>query len=224
MGDLFLSLVPYGLAAAIAAPAAAVVAAFVVAQAKHPVIGGVAFVAGALVLDVLVAALVLALMESSGEFTSDADIDGWIDAVLGVIFIGIGAAAFFQTESPEKEVAQRARIEDLAGSRLAKLVLVGAIVQIVNSDALAIMAGGLKEVAVAGVTVGEEVIAVGWLLLLMLLPYYLPIVMYAIAPERSSVMLGRFCDWLLAHSRPVEIVTGLVLGGIFLLTGISSLA
>jgi threonine/homoserine/homoserine lactone efflux protein len=223
VGDLLLSLVPYGLAAALAAPAAAVVAALILGKAQRPLLGGVAFVAGAALLEAVFAALILALMEASGSFTSGADIDGWIDAILGLIFIGIGVAAVFQTESPEKEAAQRARIERLAGSRVSKLVVVGAIVQVINSDALAIMGGGLKEIAIADVTVGQEVLAVGCLMLFMLLPYYVPVVMYAVAPRRSGLLLRRFSDWLLAHSRPVEMITGLVLGGVFLWKGITSL-
>lgn len=223
MGDLLLSLIPYGLAAALAAPAAAVVAALILGKAERPLLGGLAFVAGAALLEAVFAALILALMEASGSFTSGADIDGWIDAILGVIFIGIGVAAVFQTESPEKEAAQRARIERLAGSRVTKLVVVGVVVQVINSDALAIMGGGLKEIAIADVTVGQEVLAVVWLMLFMLLPYYVPVVMYAVAPGRSTVLLHRFSDWLLAHSRPVEIITGFVLGGVFLWKGITSL-
>jgi threonine/homoserine/homoserine lactone efflux protein len=224
VGDLLLSLIPYGIAAAVAAPAAAVVAALILGQAQRPILGGTAFVSGAVMLDAVFAAVILALMEASGQFTSGADIDGWIDTILGVIFIGIGVAAVFQTESPEKEAARRARIEKLTASRVGKLVVLGVVVQIINSDALAIMGGGLKEIAIADVTVGEEVVAVAWLMLFMLLPYYVPIVMYAVSPSRSTVLLRRFSDWLLANLRVVEMITGLVLGGIFLWKGLASLA
>jgi threonine/homoserine/homoserine lactone efflux protein len=223
VGDLLLSLIPYGIAAAIAAPAAAVVAALILGQARRPILGGTAFVSGAVILDAVFAAVILALMEASGQFTSGADIDGWIDTILGVIFIGIGVAAVFQTQSPEKEAAQRARIEKLTASRVGKLVVLGVVVQIINSDALAIMGGGLKEIAIADVTVGQEVLAVAWLMALVLLPYYVPVVMYAVSPRRSTVLLRRFSDWLLANARIVEMITGLVLGGIFLWKGLASL-
>ena len=61
------------------------------------------------------------------------------------------------------------------------------------------------------------------LVLLMLLPYYVPIVMFAIAPERAAVLLRDFSNWLLEHSRMVEIVTGFVLGGAFLWKGLAAL-
>ena len=224
MGDLLLSLVPYGIAAALAAPAAAVVAAFILGKAQRPLLGSSAFVAGAAVLDAVFALVILVLMESSGQFTAGADIDGWIDALLGVIFIGIGISAVFQTQTPEKEAAQRARIEKLTASRVGKLVVLGVVVQVINSDALAIMGGGLKEIAIANVSVGQEILAVVWLMLLMLLPYYVPTVMYVVAPGRAAILLRRFSEWLLANSRVVEIVTGLVIGGIFLWKGLASLA
>ena len=62
MGDLLLSLIPYGLAAALAAPAAAVVAALILGKAERPLLGGLAFVAGAALLEAVFAALILALM------------------------------------------------------------------------------------------------------------------------------------------------------------------
>jgi hypothetical protein len=40
----------------------------------------------------------------------------------------------------------------------------------------------------------------------------------------NSASRDGFSEWLLTHSRAVEIVTGLVLGGVFLWKGITSLA
>ena len=65
-----------------------------------------------------------------------------------------------------------------------------------------------------------KAVAVAWLLVLMLLRYYVPVVMYVIAPRRSAVLLGHFSNWLLDHSRAVEIVTGFVLGGVFFWKGL----
>jgi threonine/homoserine/homoserine lactone efflux protein len=224
VSHLLAALIPYGLAAAAAAPAAAVVSALVLGQAKRPVGGALFFVAGALALDVVVSVVLLGIFEASGKFTEGADIGAWIDAILGGIFVLIGVFAIFQTESPEKTAARRARIERLTSSGPARLLLLGVAVQIVNSDSLAVLGGGLKEVAIADVSVAGEVVGVAWVLLLMLLPYYVPVVMYAVAPQRASVLLRSFSDWLFEHSRVVEIVTGLVLGGLFLWKGLAALA
>lgn len=223
VGELLVSIIPYGLAAAVAAPASAIVSALVLGQAKRAILSASLFVLGAFILDGLVAVLILSLMEASGQFTGGAEIADWVDALLGVIFVGIGITAVFQTESPEKSAAQRARIEGLISSGYTKLFLLGVVVAIVNSDSLAVMSGGLKEIAVSDVAVGAVVVAVVWLLLLVLLPYYVPILMVAVSPKRSTALLKRFGDWLLEHSRMLEIVTGLVLGGLFLWKGVSAL-
>ena len=115
MGDVVVSILPYGLAAAAAAPAAAVVSALILGQAKRKILSALIFVCGALLIDAGVGILILSLMEASGEFTDGADIAAWVDALLGVIFVGIGVMAIFQTESPEKSAAQRA--ESSAWSR-----------------------------------------------------------------------------------------------------------
>jgi len=224
VSSVLVSLIPYGIAAAVAAPAAAVVAAFILGKNERPILGGFTFVFGALILDVIVCSIVLGVMEATGAFDGNGDLDAWIEIVLGLVFVGIGVTAIFQHGSPEKEAAQRARIESFTTSGLARIIVLGLVVQVINSDALAIMATGLKEVAKADLSFGQIVVAVAWLLLLMLLPYYIPTLMYVVAPKRSSVLLARFSEWLLAHTRPVEIWTGLLLGGAFLLAGVSALA
>jgi threonine/homoserine/homoserine lactone efflux protein len=223
MGELLVALIPYGLAAALAAPASAIVSALVLGQAKRAILSASMFVLGAFILDGLVAVVILSLMEASGQFTDGADIAAWVDALLGVIFVGIGISAVFQTESPEKSAAQRARIEGLISSGYKKLFVLGVIVAIVNSDSLAVMSGGLKEIAISDVAAGAVAVALVWLLLLVLLPYYVPILMVAVSPKRSTALLKRFGDWLLGHSRMLEIVTGLVLGGLFLWKGLAAL-
>lgn len=222
MGSLLVSLIPYGLAAAAAAPAAAVFAALVLSQAKRPVVAGWVFVAGAAGFDALFAVIVLAALNAMGA-DSTSDIGDWIDVILGVLFLLLGLSAVFSKDSPEKDEKRRARATELASSDLKKLAVVGVVVQIVNADALAVSAGGLKEITAADVSTLDAVLATVFLYALVLVVYYVPVVMYAISPARAAPLLKSFSEWLFGHSRPVEIVTGLVLGGAFLLKGLSAL-
>ena len=223
MGSLLVSLIPYGLAAAAAAPAAAVFAALVLSQAKRPVAAGWVFVAGAAGFDAVFAVIVLGIYDAMGADTT-SDIGDWIDVALGALFLLIGLIAVFSKDSPEKDEKRRARATEMASSDLKKLVVVGVIVQIVNADALAVSAGGLKEIAIADVSTAETVLATLFLFALVLIVYYLPVVMYAISPTWTAPRLMAFSEWLFGHSRPVEIVTGLVLGSVFLVKGLSALA
>jgi hypothetical protein len=108
-----------------------------------------------------------------------------------------------------------------AAAVVAALVLGQAQRPLVSSAAF--ISGALL-LAIADVGAGDEVIGVIWLLARMLLPYYVPVIMYMIAPERSLTMLRSFSGWLLDHSRIAEIVTGVGLGTLFLWKGIAALA
>lgn len=93
----------------------------------------------------------------------------------------------------------------------------------INFDAVAVMGGGLKEIVQADLREGEEVGATLFLLALMLIPYYVPAVMYAVAPQRAGKMLNEMTEWIVSNSRLVENVTGLAFGALFLWKGLAVL-
>ena len=51
----------------------------------------------------------------------------------------------------------------------------------------------------------------------------LPAFLYAVSPQRAGSALRRMSDWLLDHSRMLEIVVGIGFGAILLAKGIASL-
>jgi hypothetical protein len=111
----------------------------------------------------------------------------------------------------------------VASGGFGTLIVAGIAVQVVNFDALAVFAGALKEVLKADVSVPESAVAILFALALMLLPYYAPALIYARSPERAAKQLRRMSEWILAHSRPLEIVVGLAFGIGFLAKGIPAL-
>jgi hypothetical protein len=78
-------------------------------------------------------------------------------------------------------------------------------------------------VAEADVSIAEGVVAVAIAVAVMLLPYYAPAVVYALSPERSGKVLRGMSEWLLGHSKLLEIVVGIGFGAIFLIKGISTI-
>jgi threonine/homoserine/homoserine lactone efflux protein len=218
-------MLPYALGAAAAAPIVLVVSAVIVTKAKRPIAAGLAFVTGAVALDVVFAIIVLVIAEAAGADSSGRDLGAIVDTMLGAVFVILGVVAVFSKPSPEKEEAQRLRVEGFASSGFASLVKLGVAVQVINSDALVVYAAGLKEIPLAdpapGVATVVAVLVV--FLFIMLLPYHLPILVRVAAPERSQRILGGMTEWLLARTRLIEIVVGLGLGGIFLFKGLSDL-
>ncbi len=216
---LLAQLILYGLAAAVAAPVAAVVSALILSKSTRPITSALVFTAGALFLDLVLVFVVFA----SGAFDDGGDAGAYLDVGLGLIFAVFGVLAIFQQESPEKDAARRARADSIATAKLATLFVAGIAVQVINFDAIAVMGGGLKEIAQADIDAGEEAITTLFLLALMLIPYYAPAVVYALVPQRAGKLLGGMTEWIMGNSRRVEIVTGLAFGALFLWKGLAVL-
>jgi threonine/homoserine/homoserine lactone efflux protein len=219
MGSLLVQVAIYGLAAAFAAPIAIVVTALIIGKSARPVVAGWTFVAGAAFLDVAFAAVILA----ADLFEEGGDAGAIVDVGLGVLFIAMGLLAVFQTESPEKEAARRARAEKIATAKLSTLFLAGILVQVINFDAIAVFGGALKDIGEADTTTGQEIFATAFGLAIMLSVYYGPVLIYMIARERAVPLLGRMTEWIMANSRRLEIVVGLGFGIYFLAKGLAVL-
>ena len=220
MAELIVNVLPYGLAAALAAPIVAVVTAVILAESKRPILSAWVFTAGAAALVSAYSVAFLAVVEVAGAFDGDSEAGATVDLALGAIFMALGLFAILSHPDPEKEAAQQERIRRIAAGGLGGMLVTGVVAQVVNVDALAVYTGALKEVAESGVSTVEGALAVLVALAVMLLPYYLPALIYSVSPERSGRALGRMSDWLLGHSRMLEIVVGLGFGVIFLVKGL----
>ena len=216
MGSLLVQVAIYGLAAAFAAPIAIVVTALILGKSTRPVLGGWTFVAGAAFLDLVFAVVILA----SGIFDTSGDAGAYVDVGLGVLFVAMGLMAVLQAESPERDAARRARAEQIATAKLATLFAAGFAVQVINFDAIAVFGGALKDIGEADITTGQEIVATVFGLAIMLSVYYVPVLMYMIAPKRAVPLLARMTEWIMANSRRLEIVVGLGFGVYFLAKGV----
>ncbi len=219
MTELLLQVALYGLAAAAAAPIALVVCALILGMSGRPLAGAWTFTAGAAFLDVVFATVILA----SSMFDDAGDAGAYVDVGLGVLFAVIGAIAVLSHESPEKQRARQARAQQIATAGLKSLFLAGLAVQVINFDAIAVFGGALKEIAAADVSTSEEIVATAFGLAIMLSVYYAPTIIYVLVPQKSQAMLGAITTWVIAHSRILEIATGLGFGVLFLWKGLAVL-
>lgn len=221
MGSLFVELLLYGLAAAFAAPIAAVVAALVLGRSRTPIPSSSTFVVGALLLDLVVVVLFYTL--ASSTIAGNHDIGAWIDVALGVMFLLLGVFAVREHPDPERDAAQRARAERIASGSLLTLLGAGLVVQVINFDAIAVMAGGLKEIVEAGLGTTGRLLSTAFLLTLMLLPYWVPIAIVVLAPARAKPALARMTEWIMDHGRVLEVVCGFGFGVVFAFKGLTAL-
>ncbi len=99
----------------------------------------------------------------------------------------------------------------------------GVLAATINFDAIAVFSAGVKQVAVAGVSAGYAAGALLLGLALMLVFYYGAGVIYVLFRARTGPALRAMSGWILSHARPLEIITGIVLGALFLWHGIADL-
>jgi Sap, sulfolipid-1-addressing protein len=221
MGALLVQMVLYGLAAALAAPIAVVLSALILAQSKRPQASVWTLTAGAALLDVVISVIALAIYAASSAESGDAA--AYLDIGLGAVFFVFGVMALVSTETPEKDAARRSRAEHIASARLPAMFVFGIVVQIINIDALAAFAVGLKEIPAADVPTGQAIVAFVVGLAVMLVGYYGPAVFAALSPVRARSVLGRTTEWIMAHSKILEVVVGLAFGVVFLAKGLQVL-
>jgi threonine/homoserine/homoserine lactone efflux protein len=216
MGSLLVDVAIYGLAAALAAPIAAVVSALILGVSKRPVASAWTFVAGAAFLDIGFSVVMLA----SGLLDVSSDASAWIDAGLGVLFLVMGILAVFSSETPEKDEARRARANKVASSNLSALFLAGLAVQIINIDAIAVFTGALKDISRADLSTAGTVFVTAFGLAIMLSVYYAPPAIYSLFPAKASTWLHAMSEWILANSRSLEIYVGIGFGLYFVAKGL----
>jgi Sap, sulfolipid-1-addressing protein len=220
MGALVGQIVLYGLAAAFAAPIAAVVSALILGNSKTPIGSALLFVAGAAFLDIVFAAVVLAIL---GPSFNGGDAAAFIDIGLGVIFVALGVLAVLERPDPARDAAQRERAVRLTSAGPSRMIVAGIVVQVINFDAIAVVAGAMKDIAAAGLTATGVIVAAAFAIALMLIPYWVPVAAFAIAPGRAKPALAVMTEWILSHARQLEMATGLGFGAIFLVKGVAAL-
>ena len=148
------------------------------------------------------------MRSTRGPRAESGDAGAYLDVGLGAVFFVFGVIAIFSTETPEKDAAGRARAEHIASARLPAMFVFGIVVQIINIDALAAFAVGLKEIPAADVPTGQAIVAFAVGLAVMLVGYYGPAVFAALSPVRARSVLGRTTEWIMAHSKILEVVVG----------------
>jgi cytochrome c biogenesis protein CcdA len=222
MANVFAQMAGYGLAAAGAAPLALVISCLILAQSKRPILSVWIFSAGAAVLAIAVLVIV-AIVFGESDSAVRHDLSAILGILLGAIFLVLGVIPIFQHETPERETKRQQQAANVASSAPPRMFLMGALLQVINFDAIAVFGVGVKQVAVADVSTGRAAAAFVVGLALMLVFYYGPAIIYVLVRARAEPALRAMSQWLIRHARPLEIVAGIVIGAFFLWHGIADL-
>lgn len=225
MSVLLEQTLPDAFAAMLAAPLVLVVSILIMSTARQPIRSTLLFVAGATILDLFLAVAILTLYGDIGISAGTVNVSAWIDAVVGVALLVFGIRAGLARRSPADADVEGERMKQIATANTKGLLLAGVAAQLINIDVLAIMAGGMKEIATTSPPPNQLEIAltVCIFLYIMLIPYHLPIELRLVAPRTAGAFMGRTSGFLMRHAHILETVTGVILGLVFLLKGVRAL-
>ena len=222
---LITGVLPYAVAAMLAAPLVPVLSAIIMDRARRPIASILFFVLGAVLIDLpLAVAIVVGVGVAEAEEPT-INVSAWLDLLFGAAFLFLGVKAALERDTEAEHASQRARAEQIAAATPFGLIAAGIVVQLFNADALIVMAEGLKGIddlrpPPGALTVAATVVA---FLFIMLLPYHLPVDLQLLFPQQAARMLRPITDWLFRHFRILEVVVGIVFGVLFLLKGAAAL-
>jgi len=140
-----------------------------------------------------------------------------IDLIIGLVILAFG---LFVARRPPREKKKKKEKPDQREMRL--LVVVGLGLLLGSPSPLYL--ASLHSVAKGNPSTGAAVVDVFVLAAIVLLMAELPIVYYAIAPERAAAALKKVNEWLARNGRTIGLSAAGVVGTYFVISGIVGLA
>ena len=190
-----------------------------------------AYVAGGMTVSVAIGIAVVSLASDTGAIKpTTSTTNGLVDLVFGLLLLAV--AAWVASGRAERRHARKVAaaagrpkkpsLSDrlLGGSRATMAFAAGVLLTLPSALYLA----ALKDIAEAGVSTGEELLAIVLFNVLMLSPALIPLILLAVAPDGTKAAVERADRWMRDHQkRVVTVVAGAV--GVYLTAkGIIALA
>jgi hypothetical protein len=181
-----------------------------------------AYVAGGMIVSVGIGIGAVSLASGTGAVSSSTSTtNGLVDLVLGLFLLAV--AAWFATGRAERRHARKVAaaagrpkkpsVSDrlLGGSRASMAFLAGVLLTLPS----ALYIAALKDIAEAGVSTEEEILAIVLFNVLMLLPALIPLALLVVAPDGTKAAVERADRWMRGHQkRLVTVVAGAI--GVYL--------
>jgi hypothetical protein len=192
-------LLPLGVGATISPMATAVC--LMLLNTRRPLAKAVAFLIG--YSTGLVAIGILSLVFFGGGGTADAGrssaIKDTIDATFGIFFLVMALKIWLKAPDPNAPPPGWIDVIDTIG--VGKALLFRIILMATNFSSLPLYLSGLKEIVTANIGILDGILVLALFILLVEIGLLVPIVAYALAPQRSSVVLGTVLQWIEKNNR-----------------------
>ena len=190
-----------------------------------------AYVAGGMIVSVAIGIAVVSLASSTGAVKpTTSSTNGLVDLVLGLLLLAV--SAWFATGRAERRHAakvaaasgrpKKPSVSDrlLGGSRATMAFAAGMLLTLPSALYLA----ALKDIAEAGVSTGEELLAILLFNVLMLSPALIPLLLLAVVPDGTKAAVERSDRWMREHQKPLVTVVAGAIGVYLTVQGIVALA
>jgi hypothetical protein len=190
-----------------------------------------AYVAGGMIVSVAIGIAVVSLASSTGAVKpTTSSTNGLVDLVLGLLLLAV--SAWFATGRAERRHAakvaaasgrpKKPSVSDrlLGGSRATMAFAAGMLLTLPSALYLA----ALKDIAEAGVSTGEELLAILLFNVLMLSPALIPLLLLAVVPDGTKAAVERSDRWMREHQKRLVTVVAGAIGVYLTVKGIAALA
>ena len=190
-----------------------------------------AYVAGAMTFSVGLGIGAVALASSTGAVKpTTSTTNAIVDVVLGLVLLAV--AWWFATGRAERRHARKVAacagrpkkpsLGDrlLGGSRTPMAFLAGVLLTLPSAMYLA----ALKDIAEAGVSTNEEILAIVLFNVLMLSPALIPLGLLVVVPDATMATVQRSDRWMRDHQKRLVTVVAGAIGAYLTVKGIVALA
>ena len=175
----------------------------------------------------LVGVSVIVLVVAGGADDPDSSTAtgvNWVLVAIGVLFLWMALKQWRKRpkkgEAPELP-AWMAKVDEVAPGRA---LVLGVLLSGVNPKNLALTAAADAAIAQAGMSAGEELVAVGVFVVLASVTVVGPVLFYLVARDRAEAPLASVKDFMAAHNAVIMMVILLVIGAKVLGDGLGGLA
>jgi threonine/homoserine/homoserine lactone efflux protein len=201
-----------------------IIAVILMLSTRQARVTGAAFAVGWVIGIVAVSVVVLLVAGPSDDPDSGSStaVD-WIKIVLGALFLVLGVQQWRKRPAPGETAALprwMATIDQFSAGKAGGL---GVLLSAANPKNLALTIAAMAGVAQAGLSAGEDVVAIVVFVVLGSLTVAGPVVVYLLMGTRAERALASIKDWMADNNATIMFVLFLVLGVKMIGDGISGL-
>ena len=208
------------LAAAVALSPIPIIAVILMLGTPRARTNGPAFAVGWVAGLAVVSTVVLLVSSGPDDSTTSSGVD-WLQLLLGLLFLVMAARQWKKRPAEGEEAVLPDWMTSVDHFTAGKSLGLGLALSGANPKNLALTAAAAASIAQAGLTGGEDVVAIAAFVVLGSLTVAGSVLYYVIAPDRAAAPLASIKAFMSAHNAVIMMVVLLLLGAKLIGTGLA---